>query len=167
MQTSTEIQTIFTCSLERAFKSPMLCDITRVHSGYFLLPKVTHCLDDADWGKPGGSRRMFMERSITFRGGEAALDTVLERKENVYWKIEINRFTFWMGGFKSFIGEWSTRQLAPDKIQILYRYTLVSDSKLLYPFHWIFTKTYWRLYMYHVLENVKELAYSNAPYLHD
>ena len=30
--------TIFRCSLERAFRTPMLCDVTKVHTGYLLMP---------------------------------------------------------------------------------------------------------------------------------
>ena len=82
MEFKISVSTTFECSLERAFKTPMLSDVCKVHSGYGLTPKVTHCLDDASWGKPGGSRRVFMQKNIAFVGGEAALDTVIERKEN-------------------------------------------------------------------------------------
>lgn len=144
----------------------MLCDVTKVHTGYLLMPRVTHCTHDENWGQPGGSRKVFMAKNLMFKGGEAALDTVHERIENKYWKIEVNNFTFSMGGFKSFIGEWTTNPITQDHIEIIYRYTLISDSIILYPFHWLFTKIYWRIYMNHVLENVQQLAYTNAPYLH-
>ena len=167
MQTRTAIHAIFDCSLERAFKSPMLCDISKVHSGYGFMPRVTHCTEDEHWGKPGGSRKCFMEKSIFFKGGEALLDTVIEREENNYWIIEVSDFKLWMGGFTKFRGEWITTPQDDGKIRIDYIYTLFSDSIFLYPFNWLFAKTIWKIYMKHVLENVRQLAYRNAPYLQD
>src|SRR5688572_27918254 len=99
MHYSTSITTIFPCAIERAFKTPMLSDVCKVHSGYGFTPKVTHCMDDQTWGKPGGSRRVFMQKNIAFKGGEAALDTVIERRENEYWKIEIGNMKMFSFGF--------------------------------------------------------------------
>lgn len=65
MQITTEISAIFDTTLERAFKSPMLCDITKVHTGYGITPRVTHCTEDENWGKAGGSRKVFMAKSLT------------------------------------------------------------------------------------------------------
>lgn len=167
MQVSTEITAIFNTSLERAFKTPMLCDVTRVHSGYGITPRVTHCTEDESWGKAGGSRKIFMAKSPTFNGGEASLDKVLERKENEYWKIEISDFKIWSMGFEKFQGEWFTTPIEADKIRIRYRYTMFSNSLLFYPFHWLFTKLIWRNYMRHVLENIRQLTLEEAPYLQD
>ena len=47
---------MYNCSLERAFKAPMLCDVTKVHTGMGLMPKIIATSDDKDWGKPGVSR---------------------------------------------------------------------------------------------------------------
>lgn len=46
MVSTVTISAIFECSLERAFKTPMLCDVTKVHTGYGFMPRVTHCIDD-------------------------------------------------------------------------------------------------------------------------
>jgi hypothetical protein len=145
----------------------MLCDVTKVHSGYGLFPRVTHCTEDENWGKVGGSRKVFVARSIGFRGSEAALDVVIERVENQYWKIEVRDFKFWMMGFEKFQGEWITTPLQDGKIQVRYIYTLFSKDRVLFPFHWLFTKTIWRMYMVHVLENIRILAMHNEPYLYD
>jgi hypothetical protein len=166
MQTTTEITAVFETTLERAFKSPMLCDVTKVHTGYGPAPKVTHCTEDESWGKVGGSRKVFSEKSLFYKGGEPLLDTVLERIENKYWKIEVGDFKFWMLGFEKFQGEWFTSQLPGNKVQIRYRYTMFSNSTLLYPFQWVFTKVIWRNYMKHVLENIRQLVRNNEPYLH-
>lgn len=167
MTTQVNIKTIFNCSLERAFKTPMLCDVSKVHTGFGIMPKVTHCTEDSDWGKPGGSKKIFAAKSISFKGGEASSDHVIERIENKYWRIEVRDFTAWMLGFSKFVGEWQTTELEPNKILIDYTYTMHSDMVLLYPLNWLFTKIFWRIYMKRVLENVRQLAYTEAPYLYD
>ena len=58
MTTSTEITTVLDTTLERAFKTPMLCDVREIHTGYGVTPRVTHCTDDATWGRVGGSRQI-------------------------------------------------------------------------------------------------------------
>lgn len=167
MQTKTKISATFDTSLERAFKSPMLCDITKVHTGYGFTPKATHCTEDETWGKIGGSRIVHLGKSMTMKAGETTLDKVLVREENRYWKIEISEFSTWMFGFKKFQGEWITQEQADGKIQVQYIYTLYSNSLLFYPFHFLFTKLVWRIYMKHTLANVRKLALQEAPYLHE
>ncbi len=167
MQTKTKISTLFDTTLERAFKSPMLCDVTKVHTGYGVTPKVTHCTEDDSWGKVGGSRKVHLGRSLLVKAGESSLDKVLAREENRYWKIEICEFSSWMFGFEKFQGEWITTKLPDGKIEVHYIYTLFSSSLLFYPFHFLFTKLVWRNYMRHCLENVRQLALNNSPYLHE
>ncbi len=160
------ITTIYHCSLEKAFKTPMLCDITKVHTGFGLMPKVTHCTDDEMWGQPNFSKKVFMSKTLAFAGGEASTDKVIKRIENEYWKIEVGNFTSWMLGFEKFVGEWKTTEIAAEKIQITYSYTMYSSSILLYPFHWLFTNTFWRIYMKQVLENIRQMINNNEPYLY-
>lgn len=166
MQSSIKITTIYNCSLERAFKSPMLCDISKVHTGYVITPKVTHCTEDENWGKPGYSKKVFAAKSLTQKGGWVSNDTVIERIENKYWKIEVSNFQSWMLGFTKFVGEWKTTELEPNKILIEYTYTLHSDITLLYPINWLFTKTFWKIYMKRVLENIRKMTVNKEPYLY-
>lgn len=166
METSVKISTTFNCSLERAFKSPMLCDVSKVHTGYGIMPRVTHCTDDENWGKIGSSKKVFVEKSFAHTGGFGSVDNVVERIENKYWKIEINQFQTWMLSFTKFIGEWSCTEIEKDKILIEYSYTLYSTNFFLYPINWIFTKIFWRIYMKRALENVRKLALNEAPYLY-
>lgn len=167
MTTTVTVSTIYNCSLERAFKTPMLCDISKVHTGFLIMPKVTHCTEDENWGKPGYSKKVFMSKSPAFKGGEASTDTVIERVENKYWKIEVANFKMKMLGFSKFVGEWTTTELEPNKIEIVYTYTMHSDIAMLYPLNWLFTKTFWRIYMKRVLENIRKLAYNNEPYQYE
>jgi len=161
------ISTIYECSLERAFKTPMLCDVSKVHTGYGIMPRVTHTTNDENWGKPGSSKKVYAARSLTQKGGFASVDRVLERMENQYWKIQVDEFQSWMLGFFKFVGEWKTTQIENNKILIEYSYSLHSNRPLLYPLNWIFAKTFWKTYMKRVLENVRELAYNEEHYLYE
>ena len=77
----------YRCSLERAFKTPMLCDVRKVHTGFGLMPKITGVSDDEGWGQPGSSKKVYAAKSLTQSGGYVSMDHVLERRENEYWKI--------------------------------------------------------------------------------
>ena len=162
MTTKVKIKTIFNCSLDRAFKTPMLCDVTKVHTGYGLMPKVTHTTDDENWGQIGSSKKVYVVKSLTHKGGFGSVDNVLERIENNYWKIEINDFQAWMLGFYKFVGEWQTTEIEKDKILIEYTYTLHSNNPLLYPVNWLFTNFFWKRYMKQVLENVNNLPLTKS-----
>ena len=167
MTTTVKINTIWHCSLERAFKTPMLCDITKVHTGYGLSPKVLYCTGDEHWGKPGGSKKVVVASTLLHKGGEAFTDKVLERIDNKYWKIEVGNFNSWMFGFSKFVGEWETTELEPGKISITYTYTLHSEIVLLYPLNWLFAKTFWKIYMKRVLGNMRKMAMAQEPYLYE
>lgn len=160
----TKISAQLECSLERAFKTPMLCDVTKVHTGYLLMPKVTHTTDDENWGQNGSSKKIHVSKSLTQKGGFGSVDSVIERKENEYWKIKVDDFQSWMLGFTQFVGEWKTTELASGKIQVDYTYSLHAKNPLLYPINWLFTKTFWRIYMKRVLENIRVMTMNKEPY---
>lgn len=159
--------TIYHCPLTRAFKTPMLCDVSKVHTGFGLMPKVTHCTEDDNWGKPGYSKKVFVSKSLTQKGGWASTDKVIERIENQYWKIEVSDFQYWMLGFSKFTGEWKTTELGPEKILVDYCYTLQSEATLLYPLNWLFAKTFWTIYMKRVLKNIGKMINDQKPYLYE
>lgn len=164
MEIKIKVATIYDCSLERAFKTPLLCDVSKVHTGYGLMPRVTHCTEDENWGKVGASKKVYAAKSLTQKGGFASVDNIIERKENSYWQFQVDNFQAWMLGFYKFVGEWKTTEIEPNKILVEYTYTLYSNTPLLYPLNWLFTKTFWKTYMKRVLEIVKQLAYKNEPY---
>jgi len=167
MITKIKVSTLYECSLERAFKTPMLCDISKVHTGFGIMPKVTHTEDDKDWGKPGSSKKVHVVKSLSQKGGFASMDSVIERKENEFWIIQVDDFQSWMLGFYKFIGEWKTTQIADNKVKIDYTYHLHSKGFILYPLCWIFGKTFWKTYMNRVLENIRKMAYNEEPYQFD
>lgn len=164
MEIKTKVIATFTCSLERAFKTPMLCDIAKVHTGYGIMPKVTHCTEDKNWGQVGSTKKVYVAKSLTQRGGFASVDQILERQENTYWKIQIDDFQTWMLGYYKFVGEWKTTQIEPNKIEVEYAYTLHSNKPIFYLLNWVFARTFWKTYMKRVLENVRQLAYNDEPY---
>ena len=167
MQTKIKVTTIYNCTLERAFKTPILCDVTKVHTGFGIMPKVTHCTDDENWGQIGSSKKVYAAKSLTQKGGFVSVDKVIERIENKYWKFEVNDFQSWILGFSKFTGEWRTSEIEKNNIVVEYIYTLHSDIMLLYPLNWLFANTIWKTYMKHVLENVKQMAYQNEPYKYE
>ncbi|MFM7388669.1 MAG: hypothetical protein ACKO5L_10985, partial [Bacteroidota bacterium] len=98
------------CSVERAFKTPMLCDVTLIHTGYGLMQKIISVSHDKDWGKPGSSKKIYAAKSITQPGGFVSMDHVLERIENERWEIKVDQFQSWMLGFYQFNGTWETKE---------------------------------------------------------
>jgi Polyketide cyclase / dehydrase and lipid transport len=167
MKTRVKVTAVYNCSLERAFKTPMLCDVSKVHTGFGIMPKVTHCEDDGDWGQPGSTKKVFVAKSLTQKGGFASTDKVIERVENKYWKIEVSDFQSWMLGFCKFTGEWQTTETEDRKILIEYTYTLYSNITLLYPVNWLFAKLFWKAYMKRVLENIRQMTNNREPYLYN
>lgn len=159
------IQSTFNCSLERAFKTPMLCDITKVHTGFLFSPKVLFTTDDDNWGQIGSSKKVHVAKSLTQNGGFMFVDRVVERVENQFWKIQIDDFQKWMFGFHMFIGEWETTRISDNKTLVKYSYFMHSNKPILFLFNWIFVKVFWRVYMKKVVENIKNMAYSKEPYV--
>ena len=164
MITKVKVSTIYECSLERAFKTAILCDLSKIHTGFGMMPKVTHTTHDEDWGKPGSSKKVYVAKSLTQKGGFASVDNIIERKENEHWIIQVDHFQSWMMSFYKFVGKWETKTLECNKVQINYTYHLHSRSLLLFPLCWVFGKTFWRIYMKRVLKNIEVLAYNNEPY---
>lgn len=167
MISTVKVSTIYDCSLERAFKTPMLCDVSKVHTGFGIMPRITHSSDDEHWGKPGSIKTVYAAKSFSQKGGYASMDKIIERIENKYWIIEVSNFQSWMLGFYKFVGEWKTTELEPNKIQVDYSYDLYSDQPLFYPANWLFAKLFWKKYMKQALENVRQMAYNNELYLYE
>lgn len=164
MKYTVSIATVFESSLERTFKTPFLCDVTKVHTGYGLMPKIVGTEEDTDWGKPGSSKRVIAAKSLTFKGGEASTDHVLDRIENKFWRIQVDSFKSWMLGFHKFVGEWETTALSPHRTQVIYTYHLHAHLPVLAPFQWLFVNLFWKKYMQHVIENIRVLIDQNEPY---
>ena len=127
------------------------------------MPKVTHVSDDEHWGKVGGSKKIHIAQSLTQRGGFGSMDTVLERRENEYWKIQVDNFQSWMLGFNKFVGEWKTTKVTQNKIHIEYTYHLYANNMFLYPLNWLFVRLFWKNYMNQVVENIRKMVQDKEP----
>jgi hypothetical protein len=160
------IQETFFCSLERAFKSPMLCDVLKVHSGYLFMPKALSVANDQNWGQIGGSKTIVFAKSPASFTEMTLADKVIERIENKCWKIEVWNPEGKLLFFDKFVGEWEVNPLEPNKNQITYTYSLVFGSRLLAPLAWLFAHLFWKAYMGNVMRNLKPMAESNEPYLY-
>lgn len=160
-------EAIYHCSLERAFKAPILCDVTKVHTGYGLMPRVTKTSHDENWGKVGSIKTIYAGKSPTFAGGEISTDEVLERIENAYWKVEVGNFKSWMLNIWKFTFEWRCHEREANTIHIQYNYTIHGKGLLWIPFQWLFAKLFYKRYMKQVLENVRKLAEGQEPFLYD
>ncbi len=145
----------------------MLCDVSKVHTGFGIMPRVTYVTDDKDWGKPGSSKKVHVAKSFSQKGGFASVDNVIERRENQYWVIQVDDFQSWMLGFYKFVGEWKTTHMEDEKTLIDYTYFLHSNNPILYPLNWVFGKIFWKTYMKRVLENIREMAYNEEPYQYE
>lgn len=164
----TKVTSIYECSLERAFKTPMLCDIAKVHTGHlFISPKVSHSIDKGNWGEVGSSKKIITKKSITQNGGFIFIDRVVERVENEYWKLQIDDFQSWSAGFYKFIVDWRTTQIEEGKVLVEYEYSLFSNKAIFYPLNWLFVKIFWKSYLKRVVNNIKIMAYNNEPYLYE
>jgi len=167
MVTKVKVSTLYECSLQRAFKTPILCDVSKVHTGFGIMPRVTHTTDDLDWGKLGSSKKVYVAKSMTQKGGFSSIDRIIERIENQYWVIQVDTFQVWMLGFYKFVGEWKTTELEDKKIRIDYTYNLHAKNPLLYPLNWLFGKLFWKKYMNQVLENIRAMVNNKEPYQYE
>jgi hypothetical protein len=167
MKTIVEVNAVFNCTLERAFKTPILGDATRFLVGYGLVPAVEKFTQDESWGKPGGHRVPHSAKSFLSKGGEIGIDEVYVRDENKYWKWGVAEFRQWSMGFTEFQGELFFQEIAPNAVQVRWVYTLFSKSLLAYPFHWLFGNIFWKGQMKTAIRKMKEYAESDAVFLYE
>lgn len=167
MEIKLKVTANYTSSLERAFKTPLLCDVSKIHTGYGLMPRITHCTDDHSWGQVNSSKKIHAATSLFHKGGFASVDTILQRIENNYWEFMVHDFQSPMLGFTKFVGGWKTTAIKPGNVLVEYTYILHAGSPLLYPLNWLFAHTFWKLYMKRILKIVEQLALNNEPYKHN
>ena len=166
MKTRCEVKMNFQCSMERAFKTPILGDATKILTGFGVIPPVTHFTDDETWGSVLGKRIPHAKPNFFSKGGAIGIDTVLVRTENTYWKWEVKDFMQPSLGFTAFQGELLFSDLGNGSIEVKWRYTLFSNVLALYPIQWLFTKVFWKGQMRRGIRNMKVLAETEAPYIY-
>lgn len=160
MITITSVTETFNCSLETAFKTPILGDATKTLTGYGIIPPVSHFTEDETWGQVNGSRMPHSAKSLLSKGGEIGLDVILAREENKYWKWQVTDFRQWSMGFSKFQGEFFFQQLNETQVSVRWVYSLSSKNILAYPFHYFFTKVIWNGNMKGAIKRMKTIAES-------
>jgi hypothetical protein len=167
MQTSTSVSAIFNCSLERAFKTPILGDATKtIGAGYGFIPRVTHFINDKTWGNVGGSRIPYAEKNLATKGGPIGIDRILVREENKYWKWELTDFRLWAMGFTKFEGELFFEARKNQDISVKWIYTLHSKGILAYPVQWLFARISWNGIMRKAFKKMKYLAETEDSFIY-
>lgn len=167
MKFSVRISTIYNCSIEQAFKTPILSDVTKVHTGFLFSPKVVEVRNDEDWGEVGSSKKIFVAKSLFNKEGFAFIDRVLEREEGRYWRIQLDTFQFWILGFDKFVGEWKTCKINDNEVSVEYSYHLHSTKRLYFPLNYLFAHLFWKSYMKIVIENIRQMIAKNEPFLYE
>ncbi len=167
MKTIVAVEATFHCSLERAFKTPILGDATQFLTGYGLAPAVVKFTDDSTWGQPGGRRIPHSAKNLISKGGEIGVDEVYARDENKYWKWGVAEFRQWSMGFTEFQGELFFEEISDNVVKVRWVYTLYSNSLLAYPFHWFFGKVFWKGQMKRAIRRMKGYAESGEVFLYE
>lgn len=128
MKTISQVKATFNCSLDRAFKTPILGDATKYLTGYGVIPPITKFSEDQSWGKPGGYRIPHNAKNFFSKGGEVAIDKVLERRENDYWKWAVTDFKQPSMRFTKFQGEFFVNDMDDGTVDVRWVYTVHSKG---------------------------------------
>ena len=160
-----EITETFNCSLERAFKTPILGDATKILVGYGNYHIVIGFAKDDTWGMAGGSRVPIYNGALFIESRERGIDEIFEKVENKYWKWGVKDF----GGFFSnkAVGEWFCTDNRNGTISIKWKYTWYSSSIFTQPINWLFVKIYWKNVMKNGMKNIKEMAETYTRYIYN
>lgn len=165
MKSNCTVTSELNCSLERAFKTPILGDATKFFPKYFGLVGFA---DDETWGREGGSRIPLVKSVFRKIPKRTFFDQVIKREENKYWNWRISEFK---NGLKFLAikseGEWFVSENKNGFINVKYSYTFTSKNKLIHPFTWYFTKIFWNFLMRKAIKQIKILAETEAPYIYD
>ena len=168
MNVSFKINDVFDCSLERAFKAPILGDATKFMKGYLFQPPVTGFEEDKTWGQVNGIRYPINNGNLLVKKGRMFKDVILERVENKYWKWTIYDFEFKTLFFISnAIGEWYVEAINENKIEVTYIYTFYSQNRLYSPLTWLLVNIQIRGIMKRAIKGIKEQALSNEPFIYE
>ena len=168
MSVSIKVTDIFDCSLERAFKAPILGDATKFMKGFLFQPPITGFEDDKTWGQIDGKRYPINNGNLFMKKGRLFKDVILERVENKYWKWTIYDFEIKTLFFISkAIGEWSVKTIKETKIEVTYTYTYYSNNRLYSPLTWLFVNIQIKGIMKRAIKGIKAQALSDHPFIYE
>lgn len=165
--TKISIKAVFNCSLERAFKSPILGDATKYLDGHLLQPPVIGFEDDNTCGKVGGHRYPVTNVNLFLKKGRIFKDKILERNENESWKwtiynFEVNSLLF----AEKANAEWRVVEVSENKYQVEYSYDFYSKNIFLQPINWLFMQLQYRGVMKIAPKGIKAFAESEQVFVY-
>jgi hypothetical protein len=168
MRSSFLLRSRFKCSVERAFKAPILGDATRFMTGYLFQPPVTGFEDDASWGLKNGIRYPVSVGNLFTEKGRMFRDEILERKDFNYWKWKLYEFELKALFFVDYaIGEWEVISLKQDLQEVRYTYTYYTKYWYYWPLVWLFVNIQIRGTMKRALKGIMEQAEDVQPFIYD
>ncbi|MGZ4064622.1 MAG: hypothetical protein ACXVP0_16710 [Bacteroidia bacterium] len=168
MKRKAELTGEFACSVERAFKTPILGDATKFLNGYLFQPPVVGFKDDSTWGKVGGIRYPLTNGNFFMPKGIAFTDKILSRTENKMWMWTIYDFKVPAMFFaEKAIGEWEVKAIEENRISVRYCYTFYSKNKFCHVFSILFIAVQWKGMMKKALSAIKKQAESNEVLVYE
>jgi len=156
----------FKCSIERAFKTPILGDATKMLTGYGVIPACIGFIDDETWGQAGGHRVPITGGNLFTRQGRQAFDLILVREENKYWKWQIDDFEPAMFFASKAQGEWWCSQNTDGTIAVQWDYTLYSRNIFTHPITLVFVKIFWLGMQKMAIRKMKAIAESDITFVY-
>jgi len=158
----------FYCSIDRAFKTPILGDATQFLNGYFLQPPVIGFEDDSTWGKTGGVRYPTTNGNILTPRGRLFTDKIIVRDENKIWQWIIYDFKVPLMFFaEKAMGEWEVVEEKENNIAVSYCYTFYSKNSFYHLFTILFVAMQWKGMMKKALKAIKKQAESYEPLIYE
>ena len=168
MKSSYVIQDVFHCSLERAFKAPMLGDATRFMKGYLFQPPVSGFDEDDTWGNEHDVRYPLSNGNLFVPKGRMFRDVILVKAEQKYWKWKLHAFKLKAMFFVDHaIGEWTVALRSENIVSVEYRYTYSAKHWLYAPVLWLFVQIQIRGIMLRAIKGIKEQAESANPFIYE
>ena len=152
---------IIECNIERAYKTPIYCDLKKIMTGYGPLPPSEGVINDITWANEKGERTV-----LAFRK-ELCTESIIERVENKYWKYQLTNFkqnTFFF--VVKVEGEIWVKEITAEKQELKSTYSFHNKYFLTAPITYLFVKLLWSGLQKKGLKNMKYLAETKVPYVY-
>lgn len=168
MKVRVELTDVFSCSLERAFKAPILGDATKFLNGYLFQPPVIGFEEDETWGQINGVRYPLTNGNLWMPKGRIFTDKILERENDKHWTWMVYDFKLPLLFFaEKAIGEWRVNELAKNKIAVTYSYSYYSKNIFYHLFTLAFIYIQWKGMMKKAIKGIKQQAEKDVGFLYE
>jgi hypothetical protein len=162
------ISAVFKCTIDRAFKTPILGDATKILIGPGGFRLVVGFVNDETWGTTGGHRVPVANGFLFLKPREHGFDQIFARDENRYWKWGVSKFdsVFFFFSIEN-CGEWWVTDNNNGTISATWKYTWFSRNIITHPINWLFVKLVWSRIMKNGMANIKQMAEMETPYIYN